>query len=106
MGIPNVKGVWCHEVGGGRLFNIISIKQAYPGHGRQAELAAAQCAAGAYLGRYVIVVDDDIDPTSTFDVIWAIATRSDPEQIGRASCRERVESRVGAGAGREKRGSS
>ena len=33
---------------------------------------------GAYLGRYVIVVDDDIDPTNTFDVLWALASRSDP----------------------------
>jgi UbiD family decarboxylase len=80
MGIPNVKGVWCHEAGGGRLFNIVAIKQAYPGHARQAALAAGQCQAGAYLGRYVVVVDDDIDPTNTFDVIWAIATRSDPER--------------------------
>ncbi|HWP35295.1 MAG TPA: UbiD family decarboxylase, partial [Thermodesulfobacteriota bacterium] len=80
IGIPNVKGVWCHEAGGGRLFNVVSIKQAYPGHARQAALAAAQTHAGAYLGRYVIVVDDDIDPSNTFDVIWAIATRSDPAE--------------------------
>ncbi len=77
-GVPDVRGVWCHEAGGGRLFNIISIKQRYPGHARQAMLAASQVHAGAYLGRYVIVVDDDIDPTNTFDVIWALASRSDP----------------------------
>ena len=77
-GVPDVKGVWCHEAGGGRLLNIISIKQRYPGHARQAMLAASQVHAGAYLGRYVIVVDEDIDPTSTFDVLWALATRSDP----------------------------
>ena len=78
MRVPDVKGVWCHEAGGGRLFNIISIKQRYPGHARQAMLAASQVHAGAYLGRYVIVVDEDIDPTNTFDVIWALASRSDP----------------------------
>ncbi|MBI2998273.1 MAG: UbiD family decarboxylase [Deltaproteobacteria bacterium] len=77
-GVPDVKGVWCHEAGGGRLLNIISIKQRYPGHARQALVAASQVHAGAYLGRYVIVVDDDIDPTSTFDVLWALSTRSDP----------------------------
>ncbi len=78
VGIPGVTGVWCHEAGGGRLFNIVSIKQAYPGHARQAGHIAAQCHAGAYLGRYVIVVDDDIDPSNTFEVLWAIASRSDP----------------------------
>jgi 4-hydroxy-3-polyprenylbenzoate decarboxylase len=77
-GVPDVKGVWCHEAGGGRLLNIISIKQRYPGHARQAALVASQVHAGAYLGRYVIVVDDDIDPTNTFDVLWALSTRSDP----------------------------
>jgi UbiD family decarboxylase len=79
-GVPDVKGVWCHEAGGGRLLNIISIKQRYPGHARQAMLAASQVHAGAYLGRYVFVVDDDIDPTNTFDVLWALVTRSDPAE--------------------------
>jgi 4-hydroxy-3-polyprenylbenzoate decarboxylase len=77
-GVPDVRGVWCHEAGGGRLLNIISIKQRYPGHARQAMLVASQVHAGAYLGRYVIVVDEDIDPTNTFDVLWALASRSDP----------------------------
>jgi 4-hydroxy-3-polyprenylbenzoate decarboxylase len=31
-GLPNVKGVWSLESGIGSLFNVISIKQAYPGH--------------------------------------------------------------------------
>lgn len=79
-GVPDVKGVWCHEAGGGRLINIISIKQRYPGHARQAALIASQVHAGAYLGRYVVVVDEDIDPVNTFDVLWALATRSDPAE--------------------------
>ncbi|MEE8213649.1 MAG: UbiD family decarboxylase [Alphaproteobacteria bacterium] len=77
-GLPGVKGVWSHEAGGARLFNIISIKQMYPGHARQAGMLVTNCHAGAYLGRWVIVVDDDIDPTNTFDVIWAMASRCDP----------------------------
>ena len=79
-GIPNVKGVWCHEAGGGRMLNIVSIKQSYPGHARQAGLVTSQCHAGAYLGRYVIVVDEDIDPSNTFDVLWAVASRSEPAE--------------------------
>ena len=42
-------------------------------------MVATFCHAGAYLGRYVIVVDDDIDVTNTDDVLWALATRSNPE---------------------------
>ena len=78
-GVPDVRGVWCHEAGGSRLLNVVSIKQRYPGHARQAGMIAAYCHAGGYLGRYVIVVDDDIDVTNTNDVLWAVATRSNPE---------------------------
>ena len=77
-GLPGVKGVWCHEAGANRLFNVIAIEQLYPGHAKQAALLAANCHAGNYAGRWVIVVDHDIDPTNTFDVIWAMSTRCDP----------------------------
>jgi UbiD family decarboxylase len=78
-GLPNVEGVWSLEPGIGSLFTVISIKQAYPGHSRQALVLAAQSMGGAYNGRFTVVVDDDIDPTSQFDVLWAMATRCDPE---------------------------
>ena len=65
----------------------MSIKQRYPGHASQAALIASQCHAGAYLGRFVIVVDDDIDPSNTDDVIWAMSqplrTRADIEILRR-----------------------
>ena len=77
-GVPDVTGVWCHAAGGSRLFVVISIKQRYPGHARQAGHVAAMCHAGAYLGRYVVVVDDDIDVTDLEEVIWAMSTRADP----------------------------
>jgi len=77
-GVPDVKGVWLMVSGGSRLILVVSIKQRYPGHAKQAAVIASQCHAGAYLGRYVIVVDDDIDPSVTDDVLWAMATRSDP----------------------------
>lgn len=77
-GVPDVKGVWLTVSGGSRLVLVVAIKQRYPGHARQAAIVASQCHAGAYLGRYVIVVDDDIDPSNTDDMIWAMASRSDP----------------------------
>jgi len=78
-GVPDVRGVWCHEAGASRLFNVVSIKQRYPGHSRQAGMIASQCASGVYVGRYTVVVDDDIDVTDLADVVWAIATRADPQ---------------------------
>ncbi|WP_353072065.1 UbiD family decarboxylase [Tunturiibacter gelidoferens] len=79
-GLSGVEGVWCHESGGGRLFNVISIKQAYAGHARQAAMLAANVHAGNYLGRFVVVVDHDIDPSNPFDVMWAMSTRCDPSE--------------------------
>jgi len=79
-GLSGVKGVWCHEAGGARMFNVISIKQAFAGHARQAGMLAASCQSGSYLGRFVVVVDDDIDPTSLFEVVWAMCTRCDPAE--------------------------
>jgi 4-hydroxy-3-polyprenylbenzoate decarboxylase len=77
-GLPGVQGVWCHEAGVGRLFNIVSIKQAYHGHAKQAAFLVAGAHAGNFANRFVVVVDEDIDPTNTFDVLWAINTRCDP----------------------------
>jgi UbiD family decarboxylase len=77
-GVPDVVGAWQHEVGGGRLFAVVAIKQRYPGHARQTLHVASQCHAGAYAGRWVVVVDDDIDPTNLEEVMWAMCTRVDP----------------------------
>ena len=77
-GVPDVTAVWAHEVGGSRMLIGVAIKQRYPGHGRQAGHIACQCHAGAYGGKWVIVVDDDVDVTNLDDLIAAALTRSDP----------------------------
>ena len=78
-GVPDIKGVWMSEVGHQQLV-IVSLKQRYPGHARQAALLACQNRPAAYHGRYVIVVDEDIDPSDIRQVLWAVCTRSDPEK--------------------------
>jgi UbiD family decarboxylase len=78
-GVPDVQGVWCHHPNSD-LFTVISIKQRYAGHPRQAGLIAQQSAAGLGLGRWTVVVDEDIDPSNIDDVLWAIGTRADPER--------------------------
>jgi 4-hydroxy-3-polyprenylbenzoate decarboxylase len=77
-GVPDIRGVWCHPSAGGRMFIIVSIKQRYPGHARQAGLLASGCQAGGNLGRYTVVVDEDIDPSNTDELLWALSSRSDP----------------------------
>jgi UbiD family decarboxylase len=77
-GVPDVKAVWAHEIGGARMFNVVAIKQRYAGHARQAGHILSQCGVGAYMSRYSVVVDEDIDPANLQEVMWAVATRTDP----------------------------
>lgn len=79
-GIPGVQGVWSHEAGGGRLWLTVSIKQMYGGHSKQAGLAASQVHAAAFNNRFIVVVDDDIDPSNMDEVVWAMCTRLDPRE--------------------------
>ncbi|MEE9145721.1 MAG: UbiD family decarboxylase, partial [Candidatus Binatia bacterium] len=75
-GVPEIKGVWGFVYGGQPgPFTVIAIKQRYGGHAKQTLLVAAGARAGAYGGKFVVVVDDDIDITNPYEVIWAISTR-------------------------------
>ncbi len=78
-GVPGIKGVWKMPGGGARFINVIAIDQQHAGHAKMAGLVAAGCGSNAYLGRIVIVVDDDIDITNSVEVMWALATRWDPK---------------------------
>ncbi len=75
-GVPEVKGAWMSDVGRQLLISV-SIKQKYAGHAKQAALAACP---GYTMGRYVVIVDEDVDPTDTNDVLWALCTRTDPDR--------------------------
>ncbi|HZQ63154.1 MAG TPA: UbiD family decarboxylase [Casimicrobiaceae bacterium] len=77
-GIPDVTAAWAHESGGARMLLAIAIKQRYPGHVKQAGHVAAMCHVGAYAGKYIVVVDDDVDVSNLEEVMWAMTTRSDP----------------------------
>lgn len=77
-GVPNVVGVWSHPAGASGLLTIVSIKQRYAGHAMQAGVTALSGRAASQLGRFVIVVDDDVDPSDINQVLWAVSTRCDP----------------------------
>ena len=77
-GVPDVKALWCHEVGGSHMLTGVSITQRYPGHSTQAAQIASQCQSGAYAGKWVIVTDDDVDVADLEELIWAALMRCDP----------------------------
>ncbi len=76
-GVREIKGVVCYF---GRRLVVISIRNSYAGHSTQAGLIATQCHAGAYLSGWVVVVDEDIDPTCLNDVLWRMMSRIDAKR--------------------------
>ncbi len=79
LGVPGIKGVYCHPAAaGGFAMTIISLEQRYAGHAPQVLTLAAQCPGGAYFAKWFIAVDDDVDPSNINQVLWAMATRSNP----------------------------
>jgi UbiD family decarboxylase len=57
---------------------IVSLKQLYAGHTAQVLALTAQCPAAAYYTKWVIAVDEDVDPTDFNQVLWALTTRCHP----------------------------
>jgi 4-hydroxy-3-polyprenylbenzoate decarboxylase len=57
---------------------VISIAQKYAGHAAQLLALAAQVPGGAYYTKWIIAVDEDVDPTDMNQVIWAMASRCNP----------------------------
>jgi UbiD family decarboxylase len=73
--IPDIQGVYQHAYG----IVAISLKQRYAGHAKQAALLASG-SKGGERGRFIITVDDDIDPYNLEEVMWAVAMRCEPER--------------------------
>ncbi|MDT3687916.1 MAG: UbiD family decarboxylase [Pseudorhodoplanes sp.] len=79
LGIPGIHGVYSHPAAaGGFGMTVISLEQRYAGHAAQTLALAAQCPGGAYYTKWIIAVDEDIDPTDMDQVIWAMASRCNP----------------------------
>ena len=73
-GVTDIVGVWQHV---SQLMTVIALEQRYPGHAKRAGLIAA---ANSYMGRLVVIVDEDVDPSNLADVMWAVTTRCEPSE--------------------------
>ncbi|HLY66535.1 MAG TPA: UbiD family decarboxylase, partial [Chloroflexota bacterium] len=73
-GIQDIAGVFDYT----SYFTVVAIRQRYAGHAKQVGHAVVACSASARNSRYVVVVDEDIDPTDMKEVLWAMETRVDP----------------------------
>jgi UbiD family decarboxylase len=75
VGVPGIVSTYVHNP----FLVVVAIKQQYAGHAKQAGMAVLGSAASARNGRFVVIVDDDIDPSNMKEVIWAMTTRADPK---------------------------
>ncbi len=79
LGIPGIKGAWAvPAAASGFGAVVVSLEQRYAGHAAQVLALAAQAPSAAYYTKWIIAVDEDVDPTNMNEVLWAMATRSNP----------------------------
>src|SRR3989441_1637450 len=79
LGVPGVRAVYSHPAAaGGFGMTVVSMEQRYAGHAAQLLALAAQVPGGAYFTKWIIAVDEDVDPSNMNQVIWAMATRCNP----------------------------
>lgn len=73
-GAQDIVGVWQHTP----YMLVVAIRQRYAGHAKQTGMAVLASAASARNGRYVVIVDEDVDASDLKEVLWAMETRVDP----------------------------
>ena len=81
IGVPGVVGAYAHPAAAsGWGIVVVSMQQQYAGHAAQVLALTAQCPAAAYYTKWIIAVDDDVDPTDFNEVMWALSTRCHPSE--------------------------
>ncbi len=75
---PEVSDFYLPAEGCSYRVAVVSMKKQYPGHARRVMMGVWSFLRQFMYTKFVIVVDDDIDPRNWEDVIWAVATRMDP----------------------------
>jgi len=70
-----LQNVYAHSAGGGKYLAVLQVRKAVPfDEGRQRQAALLAFAAFSEL-KHVILVDEDVDPFDSNDVLWAMTTR-------------------------------
>ena len=75
---PEIVDFWLPPEGCSYRIAVVSMKKAYPGHAKRIMMAVWSFLRQFMYTKFVIVVDDDINPRCWKDVMWAISTRMDP----------------------------
>jgi 4-hydroxy-3-polyprenylbenzoate decarboxylase len=59
---------------------VVSMKKAYAGHAKRVMFGVWSFLRQFMYTKFIVVVDDDVDPRDWKEVIWAITTRMDPSR--------------------------
>jgi 4-hydroxy-3-polyprenylbenzoate decarboxylase len=79
LGIPGIHAVWAvPAAASGFGMVVVSLEQRYAGHAAQVLALAAQAPSTAYYTKWLVAVDEDVDPTDMNQVLWAMSTRCSP----------------------------
>lgn len=79
LGVLGIRGVWAFPASAAGWGMIaISLEQKYAGHVAQVLALASQCPAAAYYTKWIVAVDEDVDPTDINQILWAMGTRCNP----------------------------
>ncbi len=75
---PEILDFWLPPEGCSYRIAVIQMRKAYPGHAKRVMLGAWSFLRQFMYTKWVIVVDEDVNPRDWKDVWWAIVTRMDP----------------------------
>jgi 4-hydroxy-3-polyprenylbenzoate decarboxylase len=77
---PEILDCWLPPEAASYRIAIVSIDKRYAGHARRIMMGLWSVLPQFTYTKLVIVVDDDVDARDWRDVMWAVATRSDPSR--------------------------
>jgi UbiD family decarboxylase len=81
IGVSGVLAAYAHPAAAsGWGVVVVAMQQQYAGHAAQVLALTAQCPAAAYYTKWIIAVDEDVDPTDINEVMWALSTRCHPAE--------------------------
>ena len=70
-----IRNVYAHSAGGGKLLAVLQIEKRGPGDSGKARQAALIALATYREVKNIVLVDEDVDPFDSDDVLWAMQTR-------------------------------
>ncbi|HQF31294.1 MAG TPA: UbiD family decarboxylase [Hyphomicrobiales bacterium] len=77
---PEITDFWLPPETASYRVAVVAFRKSYPGHARRLMLGLWSMLPQFSLTKMIVAVDPDVDPRDWKDVMWAVATRSDPSR--------------------------